>query len=382
LEASAKSTNISAEKGIYPFPPLEPGCLPTDGQRKIFCPGDAGYNCYRIPSIVHVLGTSTLLAFAEARKYDCADTGFVDLRYRRSTDGGRTWLPSQLLWSNSTGMSSKDRDFNTVGDACPVYDRVTQAVHVVFTRNNKEYWVATSTDQGGSFAPPRNISATTFPANKSVFSGTGHAGGIQLSNGRLLVPAYSGGSFSIMSDDHGKNWYHGRHAVDKDGVPAGGECQAAELDNNRLVLNMRNDGPDILSKDHRLQSYSNDGGVTWSESKLIKDLESPRLGCEGSLIHHPNGKLYFSNPSCHFFGCLLNVDLLRVHMEVKVSEDQGATWKHHVTIWQKSAGYSAMVVLGDAVDSEIGIYYGRNNNTLLGSLVFSAREISFTTFKP
>lgn len=372
-------------EGIYPFPPLEPGCLPADGQSKVFCPGMDGYNCYRIPSIVRV-EENVLVAFAEARKFDCADTGYVDIRYRRSLDNGRTWQPSSLLWSNSTGTSKQVGDFNTVGDACPVHDAHTGHVHVVFMRKNKEYFVTTSRDKGLSFDSPRNISDTvvsvlpdgTWPK----FGGTGHAGGIQLRSGRLVIPAYAGGSFMILSDDHGKSWYSGNRILGKKGLTTGGECQAAELEDNRLVLNMRNDGPGILSHDHRLESYSSDGGITWNEAKLARDLESPRGGCEGSIIHHPNNKLYFSNPSCHFWGCLLNVDLLRVHMEVKVSEDQGRTWKHHHTVWQKAAGYSAMVVLGNAVDSEIGIYYGRNNNSWLESVVFSARELSYTTFKP
>ena len=69
-----------AHSSPYPFPPLMPGCLPDDAQNKIFCAGDASYNCYRIPSIV--TAGAILIAFAEARKNSCKDTGYVDIRFR------------------------------------------------------------------------------------------------------------------------------------------------------------------------------------------------------------------------------------------------------------------------------------------------------------
>ena len=146
-----------------------------------------------------------------------------------------------MLWSNST-----EEDWNTVGDACPVYDRHTGKTYVIFTRNNREYWVTHSQDLGESWSMPKNITATVEPKKKGAISGTGHAGGIQLSSGRLLIPAYSGGSFSIVSDDHGQSWYAGEHAyitgADGQNTTAGGECQAVELSDHRLILNMRNDG--------------------------------------------------------------------------------------------------------------------------------------------
>ena len=67
------------------FPPsLAPGCLPADANGpSLFCPGQDGYGCYKIPSLV-ATANGTLLAFAEARKFSCDDKGHVDLRVRRS----------------------------------------------------------------------------------------------------------------------------------------------------------------------------------------------------------------------------------------------------------------------------------------------------------
>ena len=72
---------------------ITPGCLP-DSQRRgvteLWCPGDAGYMCYKIPTLLRVPRSSTLLGFIEARKFSCNDHGFVDLLVRRSDDGGDT----------------------------------------------------------------------------------------------------------------------------------------------------------------------------------------------------------------------------------------------------------------------------------------------------
>ena len=48
---------------------IKPGCLPPlAGAEDLWCPGDAGYMCYKIPSLVRVGATRTLLGFIEARK--------------------------------------------------------------------------------------------------------------------------------------------------------------------------------------------------------------------------------------------------------------------------------------------------------------------------
>src|SRR3954464_14358055 len=57
---------------------------------------DTGYFCFRIPAIV-TSKDGTLLAFAEGRKDNCGDAGDIDLVLKRSTDGGRTWGPLQVV---------------------------------------------------------------------------------------------------------------------------------------------------------------------------------------------------------------------------------------------------------------------------------------------
>src|SRR5262245_21197538 len=68
---------------------------------QVFVSGKDGYHTYRIPVIV-VTTNGTLLAFCEGRKGGAGDSGAIDLLMKRSMDGGKTWSPQQLVWSNGS----------------------------------------------------------------------------------------------------------------------------------------------------------------------------------------------------------------------------------------------------------------------------------------
>lgn len=63
----------------------------------VFTGGQEGYHCYRIPALVR-LPNGTLLAFAEGRRFTCADHDWNDIVLKRSTDGGNTWSPLQVRY--------------------------------------------------------------------------------------------------------------------------------------------------------------------------------------------------------------------------------------------------------------------------------------------
>lgn len=95
----------------------------------------------------------TLLAFAEGRVLDCGDAGDIDLVVKRSTDGGRTWSPLQVV--NEGGG-------DTHGNPAPVVDRATGRVLLVETYNEGR------TDGGNCAVPaparPTSSTATTTAA--------------------------------------------------------------------------------------------------------------------------------------------------------------------------------------------------------------------------
>ena len=57
----------------------------TNTTTDIYLKSQDGYACFRIPAIVKSKA-GTLLAFAEARKNSCSDTGNIDLVVKRSED--------------------------------------------------------------------------------------------------------------------------------------------------------------------------------------------------------------------------------------------------------------------------------------------------------
>ncbi len=65
----------------------------------LFEQGEHGYSCFRIPAVV-VTNSGSILAFAEARKKSCSDTGNIDLVMRKSDDNGATWSDLKIIWDD------------------------------------------------------------------------------------------------------------------------------------------------------------------------------------------------------------------------------------------------------------------------------------------
>jgi sialidase-1 len=215
-------------------------------QAPVFAAGRGGYHTYRIPSLL-VTKTGTLLAFAEGRKNGGGDSGDIDLRLKRSFDGGKTWAPAQVVWDDGA---------NTCGNPCPVLDARTGTVWLLLTHNlgsdteerivngtsrgARTVWLAKSTDDGASWSKPVDITPDVKRPDWTWYA-TGPGVGIQLKGGRLVVPCdhqVAGSKVQrahvIFSDDGGRSW--------KLGGVIGPECdesQAVELKDGRLMLNIR-----------------------------------------------------------------------------------------------------------------------------------------------
>src|SRR3954463_4687760 len=69
---------------------------PALDKQVLFEANTGGYATYRIPGLV-VTDRGTLLAYCEARKTSASDWGAIDLVYRRSADGGKTWSDAKKV---------------------------------------------------------------------------------------------------------------------------------------------------------------------------------------------------------------------------------------------------------------------------------------------
>jgi sialidase-1 len=331
----------------------------------VFVAGQGGYHTYRIPALI-VTSNQMLLAFCEGRKNSASDTGNIDLLLKRSTDGGETWSEPQVLWDDGP---------NTCGNPCPVVDATTGTIWLLLTHNpgdtgeakikerkaggTRTVWLSRSEDNGKTWAPPADITASTKDPSWGWYA-TGPGVGMQIQHGpdrgRLVIPcdhsfeggdragggpAVEDGSHIIYSDDHGQTWKLGGTVR-----PRVNESQVIELSDGRggLLINMRT----TSNVNRRTQSRSRDGGQTWTAPEYSPELVEPH--CQASLLRYnwPNGqdpgRVLFSNPA----------STRRNNLTVRVSCDDGKTWPVSRTLHQGPCAYSCLAVLPD---KSIGCLY-------------------------
>jgi len=319
----------------------------TVEEQVVFESGREGYHTYRIPALL-VTHSGALLAFCEGRVHNRGDHGEIRLLLRRSDDAGRTWSKQQIVWQDGA---------NTCGNPCPVQDSATGTIWLPANwnrpgRSSEDYfnafdtrhvYVLCSDDDGRTWSGPRDITAEVKPPNWGWYA-MGPCTGIELQRGRhkgrLLVPCnhseFGQGeprlySHVVYSDDHGRSWHRGGRTP----IDGFNECQAAELDDGRIILNARHyGGPEQC----RAVTFSENGGATWSTPRYDRALiEHAPSGCQGSLIRGPRGSLLFSNPA----------SAERERMTVRQSIDAGTTWSTVGVIHEGPAAYSCLAMLPD-----------------------------------
>ena len=318
----------------------------------VFKAGVGGYACYRIPSLlVDTTSVSVLYAFAEGRRFSCADHGWNDIVMSKSVDGGATWSSVTVVHGESNSTHSV-----TIGNPAPVL-LGPGIILMPFCRENLAAGFVRSTDGGAHWSAAEPLPNFVLPKGVTWIA-TGPPGSVRLSSGRLVVPmdimatgiAYSSGA--LLSDDDGQTWRLSALVL------GGNEAQAVALpwkSPNSLHLSMRN-----AVGATRLGAESTDGGVTWSAPwKTIAETQ-----CEGSvtaLASAPGGPLLVLSSA---------FSSKRQNMTIHTSADDGHTWEPRVTVYAGAAAYSSIVSLD-----------GTGGNETTVGLLFEAdgyMRISFT----
>ncbi len=354
---------------------------------------------HRIPGLT-TSKKGTLLAVYDARRDAARDLqGDIDIGLNRSTDGGNTWKPMQVVLDKKEwgGLPEK---FNGVSDPCILADTATGTIYVaglwmhgVLDENGQwlagltqqsdawehqwrnkgsqpgfdvkqtsQFLITKSTDDGLTWSEPLNLTRMCKKKEWWLWA-PGPGRGIVLSDGTLVFPTQgrdaTGETFSNItySRDQGKTWTTSKLAYSNTT-----ECAVVQLSDGSLMLNMRDNRnrENKSATNGRAVFVTRDMGNTWQQHPTHHGA-LPEPTCMASLHKHvyEQGKksiLVFSNPNSKYE---------RDHITVKVSFDDGMHWpqKNWLLLDEgKGRGYSCLTSIDE---NTIGIVYESSQSDLV-----------------
>lgn len=323
----------------------------------VYYSGKDGYAGYRIPAI-ETAADGSLLAFAEARKYNLSDPGGkgneIDLVLKRSSDGGATWSAMKVIEHSGDYWSS--------ANPATVVDRQNGRVWVFYLRckpgrGSREARPGTddaanlarySDDHGATWSEPidqTRIARDMADAQWRI-SVPGPGGAIQDRHGRLIVPMWRSAPYGVLamfSEDHGRTWQRGAQVPGQHG---GDEDQMVELADGRILLDIRQEtGP------HRWLAESSDGGRTWSEPRPGQQVTPVCCAIERYTLKSAGDdrdRILWTGPRGPG----------RKTLVVRTSYDEGQTFTNERLIADEPAAYSDLTLLKDKT---VGVLWERGN---------------------
>jgi sialidase-1 len=331
--------------------------------------GEDGVHTYRIPALATSRSGALLCVYDIRRKSSRDLQGDIDVGLSRSTDRGGTWEPMRVIMDMGKHGGLPEAE-NGIGDPGILVDSVTGEILVfalwVHAKKGKHQWqgdgsepgleigktaqfmITRSKDDGLSWSTPENITRLVKKEEWKLFAPSPQQG-IQLRNGTLVFPVQGrdeDGAFAalIISNDHGKTWTRSSRAYS-----GGNECQAVELADGSIMLNIRNG-----DRKKRAVVVTKDLGQTWQfhpshENGLIEPT------CNASLFRlvattktDLPSLLLFANP---------RDPRRRVRQTIQVSLDEGNSWPanlHTLLDEGEGAGYPSLTRVDD---DHVGIVY-------------------------
>ncbi|NBO91111.1 MAG: sialidase [Planctomycetia bacterium] len=372
---SAKCTLVETKMGRISANDLSPSVRQRIGiaLRKHM---DDGVHTYRIPALTTTT-KGTLLCVYDMRRRKSRDLQEdIDIGLSRSTDGGATWEPQRVIMDMGK-YGGLPEEQNGCSDPGIIVDQRTGDIFCFAVWMNgkpgKHQWNADgsepgfeigksaqfmmvrSKDDGRTWTKPENLTSQLKKEAWWLFAPSPQHG-INLKDGTLVMPSQGrdekGREFSTImtSTNRGASWIIGQPAI-----IGSSECQAVELEDGSIMLNMRNEKDRAKEQDRlRLVYVTKDRGKTWfPHESNRKSLIEPR--CNGSLIrvdYQEAGKkkhvLLFANP---------HSQKGRTHQTIQISFDEGKTWpkSHHLLLDEgRGAGYASLTRVDE---DHIGIVY-------------------------
>ncbi|GLW12548.1 hypothetical protein Misp01_76760 [Microtetraspora sp. NBRC 13810] len=349
-----------------------------------FNAGDGGFAQFRIPSLA-LTSAGVLVALCEGR-WKPGDAGDINIVSRRSTDGGRTWSPLREVLSHG---------HDTAGNPAVVTDPASGDLVLLSCRNRggdtwseitsgaapaRRVYVQRSADDGATWSAPAEITGQVR-ADWMRWYATGPGHGVAIAAGphagRLVIPCnhtragtgahpkYSGGH-CVYSDDGGRTWTLGFTSSNPNNEINEDEATVTLLaDGQTLYFNCR--CASDRQPGNRADAISRDGGRTLERPYRPQTTISGAI-CQGSVITLGDGRLLYSGPSHP------SPDASgRAAMALRVSEDDGRTWRTGYEVSGLPAAYSAMVLLDAAT---VGLLYETGDWTPDSRIAFEAIPVA------
>ena len=303
-----------------------------------------GFVGERFPNIVVTQAGTVLLTWGNSH-----------VQALRSEDGGATWQePITIAKPGFQGGGTTVDE--TTGDILTFVEKGHPPAPITVYRSH---------DDGLTWKPePMNLkpdSNGNLPSMHMNEHGVTLQKGIH--KGRLLRPTryYAGKNDrskwpehytnAIYSDDHGKTW----HTSDPFPENGTGEATLVELSDGRIYYNSRVHWQDRPKNPRRRAAYSDDGGETWKDWRIVDSLpdghQHRSYGCMGGLTRIPvddHDILIFSN---------IDTDQpKRERATVWASFDGGQTWPVKRLVYEGPSAYSSLNVGRHGTPSEGWIY--------------------------
>ena len=270
----------------------------------LFSSGKGGYACYRLPNLVELRLPGHMLVVVQGHKYDCSDTGRMDILSRHSTDYGHTWSAANFVYGESTLSSNV-----TMGTPTLVVDRTGDAgngvapgtVFLFICRDFRSLLLLRSSD-GLTWSKPRDLTKDLVSAGWTGVW-TGLPQGIQLASGRLIICANHGvpggtHSYSIFSDSHGATWHNG-FAVNasNSSYQHMGECSLVESAAGVMMYARQwwDDGSPGNGRSTRALALSTDGGTSFADGNTHDFPSNPGTDTQG-VISRINNTFLVGSP--------------------------------------------------------------------------------------
>lgn len=180
---------------------------------------------------------------------------------------------------------------------------------------------------------------------------------VELKSGRLIIPAarhdwandkpasHRGVAVCFYSDDAGKTWQRSKSELEAPPASRSGlqEPVVVELTDGRLMMLCRTD------QGSQFRSYSEDGGVTWSEAQPT-DIKSPLSPASIKRMPKTGDLLMVWNDHIDVAPALRGK---RTPLTVAISRDEGKTWEKRKTLYDDPAGWYCYTAIAFTDDDRV-----------------------------